>query len=122
MSRCSRLVAPLRMLVASLAVGAMLLGCARGAQVVVKNESGMALTDVVLSGTDFSQQVGTIPPHSEARVSVHPKGESGIVLRGKAGGKTLAFGPDGYFEGGGYIVTLVVTPSLAVSVASTRAY
>lgn len=101
-------------------VSAMLTtGCSPGAQLVVVNQSNVPLADVVASGSGFSAPLGTIPPREERRLRVHPRGESGLTLRFTADGKSVASGPDGYFEDyGGYIVTATVTPALGVTLKS----
>jgi hypothetical protein len=101
----------------------LLLGCSRGTQIIVINQADVPLGDVVVSGSGFSQQVGTIQPNAELRVWVRPRGESGLQVRFNARGKAVSFGPDGYFEGGGgYVVRVTISPSLAVSVKSELAY
>jgi hypothetical protein len=78
-------------LVFSLVAPMLLLGCSRGTQLVVINQSDLPLTEVLVSGSGFSQQDG----------------------------KLVSFGPEGYFEGSrGYLVTPTVSPSLTVSLKS----
>lgn len=119
-----RLLARVSKIVAPLAVGSvLLLGCSRGTQIVVINQADVPLREVVVSGSGFSQQVGTIQPNAELRVWVRPRGESGLQVRFNARGKAVSFGPEGYFEGGGgYVVTATVSPKLDVSVRSETAY
>jgi hypothetical protein len=89
----------------------------------VINQANVALEDVVLSGSGFSQNIGAVRPNAEVRVLVSPQGESDVRIQFKAGGETISFGPNGYFEaGGGYIVAITVSPQLAVSVKSELAY
>jgi hypothetical protein len=105
--------------VAPLALGLLLFGCSSGTPVTVINHSDMLLEDVVVSGSGFSERLGQIGPHAELRRQVEPRGESGVQVRFNADGKTISFGPAGYFEGGGkYVVTVTVSPSLTVSVRS----
>jgi hypothetical protein len=86
---------------------------------VVINHSDSRLEDVVVSGSAFTERFGPIVPHAELRRLVKPRGESAVQVRFNAHGKTVSFGPEGYFEaGGGYVVTVTVSPSLAVSVRS----
>jgi hypothetical protein len=104
-------------------VAMVTVSCSHGAQLVVINQSNLALTEVLVSGSGFSEQVGTIAPHGERRLLIRPSGESELQIRFNANGKSVSFGPDGYFEGtGGYVVTAIVSPELAVSVKSELAY
>ena len=98
-------------------------GCSRGTPITVINQSDVPLEDVVVSGSGFSEQIGSVGPHAEARVQVRSQGESDVRIHFKVRGEAVSFGPDGYFEaGGGYVVTITVSPSLTVSVKSERAY
>jgi hypothetical protein len=104
-----------------LAVGvcASVIGCSSGAQLIIVNESDHQLRDVVASGSGFSTQIGTVPPHSANVLTVYPRGESGLRLTFNADGKPIIFEQDGYFERCcGYLVTVNVSPSLAVSMKS----
>ena len=101
----------------------VLVCCASQNQVVVVNQSNLQLRDVVVSGSGFSEQLGTIGPHEERRVGIHCRGESGLTLGFKAGGNDVSFGPDGYFEGsGGYLITATISKDLGVSVKSELAH
>ena len=87
------------------------------------NQSDVTLENVVLSGSGFSAQLGSVRPNAELRVMVSPKGESGLQVHFDARSKRVSFGPDGYFEAGaGYVVTVTVSPSLGVTVRSELAY
>ena len=99
------------------------IGCASGTPITVINQSDVPLEDVVLSGSGFSEHIGSVGPHAEARVLVKSQGELGVTVHFKARGEPVSFGPDGYFEaGGGYVVTITVSPRLSVNVTSERAY
>jgi hypothetical protein len=112
-----------RILILFTVVGSALAGCSRGTPVVVINQSDVPLDDVVLSGSGFSEDIGQVRPNTESRALVWPRGESGLLIRFNARGKAISAGPDGYFEaGGGYIVTVTVSPGLAVSVRTASAY
>ena len=118
-----RLLAKIGRILVLFAVGSALVGCSRGTPITVINQSDVALEDVVLSGSGFSENVGSIRPYSQLRVFVRSQGESGLRIRFNARGKAVSFGPDGYFEaGGGYVVTVTVSASLEVSVKSESAY
>ena len=98
-------------------------GCSRGTPITIINESDVPLEDVVLSGSGFSLNVGSVGPHAEATVLVRSQGESDVRIHFTARGEAVSFGPDGYFEaGGGYVVTVTISPSLTMRVKSERAY
>jgi hypothetical protein len=82
------------------------------------------LHSVTLSGPGFRRQLGEIAPASTVETSVEPVGESSISISFRALGKNVRVPPDGYFEGGGrYVVVVVVHPDLSVGVSShTRSY
>ena len=118
-----RLLAKISRILVLFAVGSVLAGCSRGTPITVINQSDVALEHVVLAGSGFSEQIGSVQPNAELRVIVRPDGESGLQIRFNARGKAVSFGPDGYFEaGGGYFVTVTVSSSLGVSVKSESAY
>jgi hypothetical protein len=96
-------------------------GCSRGTQLIVINQSDVPLSDLQVSGSGFSEQVGTIAPHAQIKVFIHSRGESGLQVRFSANGKLVSFGPEGYFEPG-YVVTAIVSPKLSVSVKSELPY
>jgi hypothetical protein len=118
-----RTLATIVRILAFCAIGAASAGCSRGTPVTVINQSHIPLENVVLSGSGFSKDIGTVPANAQVRVLVRPRGESGLGIRFNAGGKPVSFGPESYFEeGGGYTVVAIVSPSLAVSVNSEPAY
>lgn len=124
-ARSNRRLSPAKIsrILALFIVGSALVGCSRGTPITVINQSDVALEGLVLSGSGFSKDVGLVPPHEQVRIVVRPRGESGLRIQFNARGKAVSFGPDGYFEGGGgYVVTVTVSPSLTVSVKSELAY
>jgi hypothetical protein len=91
--------------------------------ITVINQSDHPLENVVLTGSGFVEDIGTVSPNAASRVLVRPRGESGLQIRFDASGRTVSFGPEGYFEGGGgYVVIATVSPALAVSIKSELAY
>ena len=96
-----------------------LAGCSRAPVVTITNRSTNALANVVLSGTGFSNRIDSIAAGAETRITVHPRGESGIRIAFDADGQHVDSGDQGYFEaGGGYRVAITVAPDLKVSVSS----
>jgi hypothetical protein len=109
------MVKKLWIVVASLALGS----CSPQNQLIVVNESNVELRDFVASGSGFSQRLGTIAPHTERRVAIQSRRESGLEVRFKASEKVVSSGPDGYFEGsGGYRITATISQDLHVTVKS----
>ena len=101
-----------------------LAGCSRAPVVTISNHSSTTLSNLVVSGSGFSERVGTVVAGGQHRVAVHPKGESGVRVAFVAGGQHIDSGEQGYFEAtGGYRVSATVGTNLSVSVSSDlRAY
>ena len=96
-----------------------LAGCSRAPVVTITNRSTNALANVVVSGSGFSNRIDTIAAGAESRLTVRPRGESGLRVAFDAGGQHIDVGERGYFEaGGGYRVAVTVQPDLKVSVSS----
>jgi hypothetical protein len=96
---------------------ALLSSCTRGAQLTVVNRSTTELTNVVATGTGFSQAIGSISAGEERSVSVSPRGESSLQLDFDANGKHFSSAPQGYFAGSSsYKVTATVAPDFTVTV------
>ena len=94
-------------------------GCSRAPVITVKNQSSLTLSNVVVSGSGFTNRIELIRPGAEHRLTVHPSGESGLRLVFDAGTHHIDSGSQGYFEaGGGYRVTATVGTNLGVSIAS----
>lgn len=102
-------------------IAGALLGCSRAPVVTVENRSGQVISNLVVSGTGYSVELGELPSGKERRVTVHPSGESGLKLQFEVGGRKVASGPDGYIESrGGYRVRAVVETNLGVVVTTGR--
>ena len=106
---------PQLVLTAMVALG----GCSRGPVITMVNHSTNALSNIVLSGSGFSNRIDSIAAGSEIRLKVHPSGETGVRIEFDADGQHIDSGAQGYFEaGGGYRVVVTVEPDLKVSVSS----
>ena len=96
-----------------------LTGCSRAPVVTITNRSTNALANVVVSGSGFSNRIDSIAAGAESKLTVHPRGESGLRIAFDAGGQHIDSGEQGYFEGsGGYRVAVTVAPDLKISVSS----
>ena len=98
---------------------AALSGCSRASVITIANRSSLTLTNVVVSGSGFTQRIDRMAAGSQRSLAVHPSGESGVRLAFDVGGRHIDAGERGYFEAGGsFDVTVVVEPDLEVSVSS----
>jgi hypothetical protein len=103
--------------VAAAAIAFSFAACSRGPVVTLKNDSGTELQNVVLSGSGFSQRVGTLAPAAVQSFSPRVRGESGIRLQFDTAGQHHDSGEQGYFEAsGGYRVSVAVDRDMKVAV------
>lgn len=94
-------------------------GCSRETGLTVINHSSGVITNMVVSGSGFSERIDSLAAGSERRLIVHPRGESGVRVAFDAGGRHIDVGEQGYFEGGGdYRVAVIIEPDLNVTVSS----
>ena len=84
----------------------------------VSNHANVALGNVMLSGSGFTESIASMPPGAEITRRVKVKGESGLVLAFEAGSQRISLPEQGYFESSGYSVVVVVQPDLSASVKS----
>ena len=97
----------------------VLAGCAGKPTITVINQSDVILSNVVASGSGFTNQIGYIAPKTEKLFSVDCRGESGLRLVFEAAGKHIDSGEQGYFEAGeGYRVTAMINTNLDISISS----
>jgi hypothetical protein len=91
--------------------------CTRGTNLNVVNRSTAELTNVVATGSGFTQSIGSIPAGSQRSVSISPRSESSLKLDFDAKGKHFKSLPQGYFESGTNTkVTATVSPDFTVIV------
>ena len=94
-------------------------GCSRETGMTVTNHSPVVLTNIMLSGSGFSERLDSLAAGAERRLSVHPRGESGVRVVFDAGSRHIDAGEQGYFEAGGaYRVAVIIDPDLNVTVSS----
>jgi len=106
------------MLIAA-AVALIVGGCSRSPVVTIDNQSSQTLSNIVVSGSGFSNEIGSIDPGEKHKLTVHPVGESGLRIRFYAGTERIDSGEQDYFEpNGGYRVSAVISTDLSVSVSS----
>lgn len=93
--------------------------CSRHPRVTVMNASADPLTNLVLSGSGFSEPLGSLAPGEQKTVEVRPSGDTGLAVTFEAKGTTHAPPADGYFEASGlYRVRATVQPDFSVKVES----
>jgi uncharacterized lipoprotein YajG len=93
-------------------------GCSRSSVVTIINRSSITLSNVVVSGSGFTNRVERVAPGAEQRLDVHPRGESGLRVAFDAAGQKFDSGEQGYFEAQGYRVSAVIGTNLSVSISS----
>lgn len=95
-----------------------LAGCSSSPVVTITNHSPVALTNVVVSGSGFSERIESIAAGAEHRVTVRPRGESGLRVAFDAGSQHIDVDDLAYIEAsGGYGVAVTVQSDLKVSVS-----
>jgi hypothetical protein len=96
-----------------------LAGCSPSPVVTITNRSPVALTNVVVSGSGFSERIERIAAGAEGRVTVRPRGESGLRIAFDAGSQHIDVDDLSYIEAsGGYRVAVTVQSDLKVSASS----
>ena len=94
-------------------------GCSRETGLTVANHSPAMLTNIIVSGSGFSEHIDSLAAGSERRLIVHPQGESGVRVAFDASGRHIDVDEQGYFEGGGaYRVAVTIEQDLKVRVSS----
>ena len=94
-------------------------GCSRAPQITISNLSDVTLSNVLVSGSGFSERIGNIAPRADFKLTVHPVGDSGIRVAFDASGQHIDSGEQDYIEpSGGYRASVVVGPDLKVSASS----
>ncbi len=112
---------PMKQLPSLLALGlvAAVCGCNPAPRITVQNDSPHTLSNLVVSGTGFSERLPTLDPGAQHRWTVTPAGESSLGLRFDAAQRTVDSGKHGYFEPKGrYRIEAVVHPDLNISVTT----
>lgn len=88
------------------------------ARVTVRNESGVALANVQLTGRSFVDSVTELTPEGEHTFWFIPRGDTGVKLVFQAGGRSIDSGSHGYFQAPPHPQiprTVVITSALSAS-------
>ena len=106
--------------VVACSLAASLLGCSDRPVVTVANQSSTTLEHLVVSGSGFSEDVGSLSAGAKRSFSPHSRGESGLRVAFDALGAHHTTAEEGYFEGsGGYRVSVSIDAHFKVTVDST---
>lgn len=89
-------------------------GCSQGPLVTIENRSGMAISNVVVSGSIFTNKIECIKSGAEVSLAVHPRGESGLCVIFDSGNRHIDSGEQGYFEANGNRIRAIVETNLNV--------
>ena len=109
-----------RLLLIAMSVALSLSGCISGIPVNIDNRSASQLTNVVVSGKDFSESVGSIAAGGRAQVRVRPKGASTVKLAfDVAAQRYSATTPNTLENDNGYTVEAIVDPEFSISIATS---
>jgi hypothetical protein len=101
-------------------LAAILVGCSGHPAVTVTNRSSTTLENLVVSGSGFSEDIGSLPSGAQRSFSPHPRGESGLRVAFDALGGHHTTAIEGYFEdSGGYRVSVSIDGHFKVTVDST---
>src|ERR1035437_8526648 len=95
-----------------------LVGCSGSSVVTITNRSSIVLSNVVVTGSGFTNRLETIAAGAEQQFTVHPPGESGLGGVFDAARQRGDSGEQGYFEAQGYRVSAVIATNLSVSISS----
>lgn len=94
-------------------------GCSRAPiPLTVQNQSPLTLSNIVVSGSGFSERISSISPGGDHRLYIRPQGRSTVRLVYDTGTQHLDSGPQAYFDTDG-VTSLIakVRPNLSVSVS-----
>jgi hypothetical protein len=98
-----------------------LVSCSRSPVVTLRNDSGVQLQNIVVSGSGFSEKIDILLVGGTHSFSPRIRGESGIRVQFDAAGQHHDPGEQGYFEAGEpYRVSVMIDPKMNVAVDAKR--
>ena len=101
----------------------LLAGCSNGPVVTITNHSSVTLSNMLISGSGFTNGVEPMAPNSQFKLAVHPQGETGLRVAFDAAGQHIDSGEQGYFESGNaYHCAVAINSNLQVTVSSDLRY
>ena len=102
-----------------LVVVILAIGLPKNPVVFVHNRSGLALENVRLRGSGFSETIPRIEAGETFVLRLAPRGESGLAVAFDAAGEHREVPEQGYFEPrGGYRVRVEIGPDFEVAIDS----
>ena len=107
----------------ALGLATALCSCSPAPRITVKNDSPHTLSNLVISGTGFSERLPILEPGTQHQWTVTPSSESSLGLRFDAAQRTVDSGKQGYFEPKGrYRIEAVIYPDLNVSLTTKTSW
>ena len=94
----------------------ILVSCHDPDYATINNDSGIELRNVVISGSGFSQRVGTLAPAARYAFAPKPRGESGVRVEFDVADQHYDSGEQGYFEGSDYRVSIRIDRDMKIAV------
>jgi hypothetical protein len=92
-----------------------LTGCSRYSTVTIANQSGITLSNVIVSGSGFTNQIGDLAIGAKAQLKVHRLGESGLRMIFESAVRGVDASLQGSFVND-YQISVVVDTNLTVLV------
>ncbi len=103
----------------ALVIAILIIGTPKNPVVFVHNRSGVALENIWLHGSGFSETIPRIEAGETFVLRVAPAGESGLAVAFDAAGEHRKVPEQGRFEPrGGYRVRVEIGPDLEVAISS----
>ncbi|MFM7213350.1 MAG: hypothetical protein ACKO3H_00555 [Verrucomicrobiota bacterium] len=97
-----------------------LVGCSGSPEVELRNDASQTVSNLVVSGTGFTERIGTVRAGEGRRFVVRPTGESGVRIDFEAGGRRVDSGSQGYIEPrGGSRIRAVIGTNLDVRISDS---
>jgi len=88
--------------------------------VELRNDAPQTVSNLVVSGTGFTERIGTVRAGEGRRFVVRPTGESGVRIEFEAGGRRVDSGSQGYIEPrGGSRIRAVIGTNLDVRISDS---
>ncbi len=89
-------------------------GCSQAPLVTVRNNSGVTLSNVVVSAAGFSNRIASIAPGGQRRLALQARGEFDLRFTCDAAGLRIDSGGHPFGSDGGYKIVATVRTNLEV--------
>lgn len=98
-----------------------LAGCSRSPVITVRNQSAQTVSNLVVSGTGFTERLAPLAAGAEHTFRVRPTGDSGVRVAFDAGTNHVDSSEQGYLEAsGGYRLSATIETNLSVKIDVLR--